>query len=426
MFENIIGQNELTTQLVTDLESNSLPGSLLFEGPAISAKTSCALELARVRSCDAKARWNCPCEQCARHRRLIHPDLIMLGPKNLREEIAIAVNMLDSVPTTASRYFFIRAVRKLTNRFVPDLYQNEEGRLAKAQALIRPIMEGLEQCDPENSDDKAVAAEARKLLPTCEKLQELIPASTPVFQVRSVEHMIRLAPWHRHRIVLVEHADKMMESARNAMLKMLEEPPQQTTFILTTTRRGAIIQTILSRLRPYRFLPRNENDTRVVLDRIFRLDQQIDSEQKTGTLETYFMRFRSQAKQSVAAYAHQFLASVLAELLDRGYDTDAGLRQLAAESRLPADLALAGMLKESNGLGGSSEAMNWLFSAFLEEVGFLLTELLKQPGSGLPTLRLAEYWSALSRDAQLRYSSYNLNAAALCERMMDSLLRMAL
>ncbi|MBU0934969.1 MAG: hypothetical protein KKI09_16525 [Spirochaetes bacterium] len=426
MFENIIGQNELTTQLVTDLESSSLPGSLLFEGPAISAKTSCALELARVRSCDGKARWNCPCEQCARHRRLIHPDLIMLGPKNLREEIAIAVNMLQTVPTTASRYFFIRAVRKLTNRFVPDLYQNEEGRLAKAQALIRPIMEGLEQCAPENSDDQVVATEARKLLPACEKLQEMVPASTPVFQVRSVEHMIRLAPWHRHRIVLMEHADKMMESARNAMLKMLEEPPQQTTFILTTTRRGAIIQTILSRLRPYRFLPRNENDTRVVLDRIFRLDQQMDSEQTADTLESYFMRFRSQAKQSVAAYARQFLSSILAELLDRGYHPDAGLKQLSAECRLPAELTLAAMLKESNGLGGSSEAMNWLFPAFLEEVGSLLAGLLKQPGSGLPTLRLAEYWSVLSRDAQLRYSSYNLNAAALSERMLDSLLRMAL
>jgi DNA polymerase-3 subunit gamma/tau len=39
---------------------------------------------------------------------------------------------------------------------------------------------------------------------------------------------------------------------------------------MTTARRAAILPTILSRLRPYRFFPRTEAASRLVLKKIFR------------------------------------------------------------------------------------------------------------------------------------------------------------
>ena len=43
--------------------------------------------------------------------------------------------------------------------------------------------------------------------------------------------------------------------------------------------------------------------------------------------------------------------------------------------------------------------------------------LLREPDAGPETLRAAELFASLSRDALLRYSSYNLNPVALAERL---------
>ena len=64
----------------------------------------------------------------------------------------------------------------------------------------------------------------------------------------------------------------MNESCRNALLKILEEPPSDVVFILTTTRRGAVMPTILSRVRTYNFTQRTQVQEREVLDRVFHAD----------------------------------------------------------------------------------------------------------------------------------------------------------
>jgi hypothetical protein len=48
-----------------------------------------------------------------------------------------ALTCLNGYLVYASRYFFIRAARKLTRRFDQELYENEESRLAKALPLLR-------------------------------------------------------------------------------------------------------------------------------------------------------------------------------------------------------------------------------------------------------------------------------------------------
>ncbi|HPB66458.1 MAG TPA: hypothetical protein PLW80_07845, partial [Spirochaetales bacterium] len=227
MFENIMWQPNATEALKAELDRGALPGSLLFEGPPLSAKLSSALELSRALSCERDAAWNCPCQQCSRHRTLSHQDTLLLGPKSFREELAIGAAMMKRAPGSGSRFFFTRAVKKLTRRFDQELYAGEEARLSKALPLVRSALEGVDACAPASptgrssalSDDEAVK-EAGKLLGVCAKLEDLLPAATPVFQVRAMEFWARLAPYGRRKTIIIEHADRMLDASRNALLKI--------------------------------------------------------------------------------------------------------------------------------------------------------------------------------------------------------------
>ena len=69
----------------------------------------------------------------------------------------------------------------------------------------------------------------------------------------------------------------MAESARNAFLKLLEEPPTDLEIILLTTKRGSIMPTILSRVRTYSFIDRSVEQEKEVLNRVFHYSQEESS-----------------------------------------------------------------------------------------------------------------------------------------------------
>jgi len=427
VFENILGQNEACTLIHSDLERSELPGSLLFDGPPLSAKLSTALELARALSCERDAAWNCACAQCARHRTLVHQDILLLGPKSFREELAIGAAMMERAPGTASRYFFIRAARKLVRRFDRELYEGEEGRLAKALPLVRTVLEGIDACSPVGStavsasgsptglDDAAAAKDAAKLLSVCVKLEDLLPAATPVFQIRAMEFWARLAPYGKRKTIIVEHADRMLDSSRNALLKILEEPPAHAVFVLTTNRRQAMIPTILSRVRRYRFGQRTGDDAAKVIERIFK-------EKETGldNLVDYVSRFRSSSSSEMEVLARNFAAALSSAVEQRqGSFTDAPLSALASSGRT-ITAAISAAASATANFGSNDEAAAWTFPAFLDATGSAFSNLLRENGTSIETQRIAELYATLARDALIRYSSYNLQPVALAERLADA------
>ncbi|MFH2113316.1 MAG: hypothetical protein ABIJ86_02255 [Spirochaetota bacterium] len=416
MFENIIGQGTVVRSLIDGLKNDTIPGSLLFDGPALSAKLTTGLELARASSCTQDANWNCPCAECTRHRILVHQDILLIGPKISRMELELGAGMLERVPGIASRYFFIRAVRKLTRRFDRELYENEENRLSKALPLLRTVFESLDACLPGGADDIGAAKEARKVVPTCAKLESLLPDATPVFQIRSMEFWARLAPFGKKKTIIIEHADRMLEASRNALLKILEEPPIHTRFVLTSSRRQAIIPTILSRVRGYRFSHRNGDDARTIIERVFRCP-----EDTSGNLEIFFGKRQSEGIQDMAVSGREWIASLLAglERSEKAF-SEASLVSLAAVgSSNPVDI-IASVAAETGKFGSSDDTMAWSFPAFLDAGSKAFTTLLRDEQSGKESLKLAERHAELARDALLRYSSYNLNPVALAERLADS------
>lgn len=57
------------------------------------------------------------------------------------------------------------------------------------------------------------------------------------------------------KVVLIEHFDKATPEAQNSMLKTLEEPPEYGRIIILSQNTRAILDTVLSRLKTYKFHP---------------------------------------------------------------------------------------------------------------------------------------------------------------------------
>ena len=77
-----------------------------------------------------------------------------------------------------------------------------------------------------------------------------------VASIRELEKEANFLPYEaKARIFLIDEADKMNDSATNALLKTLEEPAETTYLFLITSRPSALLPTIISRCQTMRFAP---------------------------------------------------------------------------------------------------------------------------------------------------------------------------
>ena len=86
----------------------------------------------------------------------------------------------------------------------------------------------------------------------------VIPYKTGILvdAIRDLEKEANFRPFQaKSRFFLVDDADKMNDSASNALLKTLEEPPETSFIFLITSRPDALLPTILSRCQNIRFAP---------------------------------------------------------------------------------------------------------------------------------------------------------------------------
>lgn len=313
MFDNLLYQSA-SSQLKDDIVSSRLPGAVLFCGSESSGKLTAALETARVLSCSGNPRgkWTCECPSCLRHKALVHPNLMLLGPRDCSLEIQAAqkafvssVSMNDS-HVNATRYLFLRAVRKLENRFNPALWQDSD-KLNKIAAVTSELDERMEEIDAgrELPELKQVEEAAQKIVALCQKLEsDFMYDSIPILQIRNLSTWARIGAAAGTKVVIIERAERMLEGVRNALLKILEEPPNDTLFILTTARKSAVMPTILSRLRPYNFLPRSSEEEREIIERVFHDGTIFEPADGGSVIQNYlngFLPVRPEAVQKRAA-----------------------------------------------------------------------------------------------------------------------------
>jgi DNA polymerase-3 subunit delta' len=82
--------------------------------------------------------------------------------------------------------------------------------------------------------------------------------------IRELERQASLRPaMGRHKVFILDDADRMTGESPQAFLKTLEEPPAQTVLILVLSRTGAMPATVLSRCQIVRFAPRDDGQAAV-------------------------------------------------------------------------------------------------------------------------------------------------------------------
>lgn len=310
MFENLLYQN-VTQLLKSDINTEKVPGAMLFSGPKSSGKLTCALETARILSCtgNIKGQWNCNCSSCLQHKALVSSNLILAGPKDCSPEIAAASSAFlaayskNASYLLATRYLFLRSVRKLTMRFNPALW-NDDDKLNKIATVISEIDENLEILDIPRTlpSYEEVSKITEKLIKLCNKLEaDFLYDSIPINQIRNVSAWARLKTVEGKKTIIIENADRMLEGVRNALLKILEEPPVDTIFILTTSKRSLVMPTILSRVRTYSFNERAFNQQKEVIDRVFHVQD------FAGSIEDFLLTFLPVSPVVLREFAKKFL-----------------------------------------------------------------------------------------------------------------------
>ncbi len=386
MFENIIGQRDTIRALSSELAEGRFPRAALFAGPAYSGKLSTALEVARTLCCrEGKAEWACACSSCRAHKELAHPYTVLVGSRYSDIEIAASADALLRNRREATRYLFIRAVRKLTRRFDPSVADSDDARTKSVLGKVAQVEEMLLELLPpkELPAERELGDLTAGLIEACAQVVEAGRGDAiGVGQVRM------LSSWAHgtadsKRIAILENADRMLDSARNALLKLLEEPPEGVHLIVLTTRRSAIIPTVLSRLRPYAFAQRSPTEEAEVLEKIFREPGQGRS------LRGYFLAWKQINAEALAGFSALFIE----RLLEPDVSTD--------------------ILEDLAELFTSRKNQKEAAASFIEELGFRMRGLLRgapgqvQPGQGRPahaqpaavSLHTLEQWSAAVRES---------------------------
>lgn len=400
MFDNLLNQN-VEELLISDIVHNNLPNSLLFSGPVSSGKFTCALELARVLSCRAavKGEWTCTCSSCLKHKALVSNDLIIAGPKDTTLEIAAArKTLLSAAYNNASylpavRYLFVRAVRKLTARFNPVLWQNDDkiGKISGFTSVIDEILEELDPLRPMLPIEQLEKL-SETLLDKCIKLESgYMYDSLPISQMRNISTWARYTISEGKKLVVLENADRMLESVRNAVLKILEEPPEGTIFVLTTARRSAIIPTILSRVRTYNFVERTPEQKQDVVKRLFHVE--------ASSVDEYLNEFLPVEPKVIQDCAMTFWNK-----LTTGKNVD-----------------VAGMVKECGNFD-PRVLLRVFFNTLFQYQRRFLSGIQNAPAQSGTTERLA-YISNAIREAYENITIYNQSPVASLENLATKFLR---
>jgi DNA polymerase-3 subunit gamma/tau len=364
----------------------------------------------------------------------------MMGRRAFAGEIAASAAVLLRDPPRG-RLLLLRAVRKLLGRFSPALWEDDV-KLGKLNPLIQALDENLETL--EGLDDTAPGEKlGAQILKNALNLEaEGIAEHIPVAQIRRASYWGRLAPAGRHKLLLLEGADHMQEGALNSLLKILEEPPDRLHIVLITTRRDAILPTLLSRLRPYRFTTREADAEAEVIRRVFR-DQRIPGAAASAAtaasaasaagaasgLEGYLDSFLPVSRDKLYPLAAFFVSSAALSALElfrrRGIATLP--EELVALGKHCTPIAGDRPLGDNNSIiakvldGAEDFQPRSLFSRFLGESLGLVSESLR-PGEMSPRrIAYLEIWKKYAGEAAVAVGTFNQSPSLALDRLISDL-----
>jgi DNA polymerase-3 subunit gamma/tau len=297
---------------------------------------------------------------------------LVLGSRNFPSEISAYCSAFLKNPTASgTKLLFFRALRKLQLRFSPVLIENDPVT-GKLSSVLQSLDERLNELLMLKTDTEKQVLETlcKSLVDNAMSLyKDGLKDRIPINHIRNAAYWCRLAPNGNRKTLIIENAENMREDGRNSLLKLLEEPPDTVSIILTAQRREAIMPTILSRLRPYRFLNRSEEDEKEVLKRIFKYS--VDASPEYTSASAFLNSFLPQSTEKMREIAAWFIVSLARiNVLGERYAS------LAESSGMARTFKITEIVKLLTAKCGNFEGDS--FSVFFKHCLDLISDALKE------------------------------------------------
>lgn len=238
-------QPKLASLLEREEERGLLPQSLLFSGPIGASKLTGALDLA----------YNLVGEEDKRDT-LTSPYVIYFPDRELKNQIFASINLYERSRTSATRLFLLRSVRLalMQYREVTPVTSTSESYFNCASDLDAFLLDYLKEREYSEKEVKALVSFLRKKFNDPRLCNGGKKNPTPV----SIDSIRGIQDWFssksdKGKVAIFENIEDSTESAKNSLLKILEEPKPNTHIILISNKPQKIMETILSRVRKFDF-----------------------------------------------------------------------------------------------------------------------------------------------------------------------------
>ena len=144
------------------------------------------------------------------------------------------------------------------------------GRSNLAYAFATALISG----DPDGDEATRIRVEARS-----HPDLHVLATEGVIIKVADVRDIVKRSHYSpsagRHRVIVVEDADRMTEQTSNVLLKELEEPPARTVWLLCAPSEADLIPTIRSRVRSVRLQVPSIADVAALLERRDGVDAEL-------------------------------------------------------------------------------------------------------------------------------------------------------
>ncbi len=388
MFDELkIYQKAIAEQLQSQIETGTLSQVNLFGGSRYSLRMSYALETARILSCQSDGSDACTCDSCRKFRSLSVSNVVIVSQRDHRSVIETALATYERLYNDFSRMFLIQSIRRMLLQYHPALLGGTQTQSQRSTAgLASQVNELLLDLSHETQRG---AGEAKRTVKELRSALKGVFSATKKNNTVTIGQVRALEQWSNQtsmqgekRFIILEAMEQTNTSARNSLLKMLEEPARDTYFFLISEEPSRIMQTILSRVRRYTFPPLSEEAVAQFLQRFYLHDVHYDS------LESFFLEQGGMNLKRVGE-----IADTLANAIHTG-------RYLASGD-------FAGLLKDIDDMQGYEQVLKQL----LVSLG-RITEPKKMQ-------KLSSLLNAAYNNAQLYNQNSRLMLESLYFRMME-------
>lgn len=311
MFEQLSRfQPGMAQQICSQIEGGTFSQVSLFGGERYSLRLSFALETIRALSCTEGGRDTCSCESCRKFANLSVSNVVIVSQRDHVSIIETSLATFSRLANDFSRNLVIRSIRILLLQYHPALFggtltASQNSLSDAASVLNEQLLELAGKRDVDVKEAKKISDELRS------SLKSLYAASRKSSTI-SINQVRSLSEWTSQtsmgdgkRFIIIEALEDTNTSARNSLLKMLEEPAKDTYFFLISEYPGRIMQTILSRVRRYAFPPLTETALAAYLEPYYPGDRHYDS------LEMFYLESGGMDVKKSRELARQLSESVV-------------------------------------------------------------------------------------------------------------------